>query len=518
MDFIFLKKIRVIISIVFILSISIIFIDISFSIQSIFSQYPLYLQFIPSLLKFLSIASITTVGFIIVIFLSLFFGRVYCSSICPLGIFQDIIIFLKNKFRLNKFLYTKSFTKTRYSFLIIAFLTLLFGTSIGLNLLDPYSNFGRILTNIVRPIIIGTNNIIAFTLESFNLYAISPMEFKGISIFALLFSIFIFGLVLLLSFKFGRLYCNTICPVGTFLGLLSKISFFKIGIIKDNCIKCGECEVACKSNCIDSSNEIIDFSRCVGCFNCFEVCPSIGISYLPRYSKPKIVNINSDKRYFIKSLAILTIGSERLLKAQQKIEIYKDSTKPVLRKFPVSPPGSVSISNFTENCTACHLCVSSCPTQVLQPSFLEYGLLGIMQPLMDFKTGYCNYDCVICLQVCPSGAILPQNILEKQLIQLGKSKLIKENCVVYTEKTDCGACAEHCPTKAVKMVLDTEINKKAPFITDDICIGCGACEFACPTKPYKSIYVESNYTHAVAKLPKQENIEQKVDYKEEFPF
>jgi len=84
MDFIFLKKIRVIISIVFILSISIIFIDISFSIQSIFSQYPLYLQFIPSLLKFLSIASITTVGFIIVIFLSLFFGRVYCSSICPL--------------------------------------------------------------------------------------------------------------------------------------------------------------------------------------------------------------------------------------------------------------------------------------------------------------------------------------------------------------------------------------------------------------------------------------------------
>jgi len=256
----------------------------------------------------------------------------------------------------------------------------------------------------------------------------------------------------------------------------------------------------------------------VGCFNCFEVCPSIGISYLPRYSKPKIVNINSDKRYFIKSLAILTIGSERLLKAQQKIEIYKDSTKPVLRKFPVSPPGSVSISNFTENCTACHLCFSSCPSQVLQPSFLEYGLLGIMQPLMDFKTGYCNYDCVICLQVCPSGAILPQNILEKQLIQLGKSKLIKENCVVYTEKTDCGACAEHCPTKAVKMVLDTEINKKAPFITDDICIGCGACEFACPTKPYKSIYVESNFTHAVAKLPKQENIEQKVDYKEEFPF
>jgi len=286
------------------------------------------------------------------------------------------------------------------------------------------------------------------------------MEFKGISLFALVFSISIFVLVLFLNYKYGRLYCNSICPVGTFLGVLSKISIFKIGIIEDNCIKCGECEVACKSNCIDSTNEIIDFTRCVGCFNCFEVCPSIGISYIPRYSKPKAENINSDKRCFIKSLVILTIGTERLLKAQQKIEIYKDSTKPVLRKSPVSPPGSVSIANFTDNCTACHLCVASCPTQVLQPSFLEYGLLGIMQPLMDFKIGYCNYDCIICTQVCPSGAILPQYISNKKIIQLGKSKLVKENCVVYTEKTDCGACAEHCPTKAVKMQFDPEIKKK----------------------------------------------------------
>jgi Fe-S-cluster-containing hydrogenase component 2 len=120
--------------------------------------------------------------------------------------------------------------------------------------------------------------------------------------------------------------------------------------------------------------------------------------------------------------------------------------------------------------------------------------------------------------VCPSGAILAQDLPTKKTIQLGKSKLIKENCVVYTEKTDCGACAEHCPTKAVKMVLDIDINKKAPLINEELCIGCGACEFACPTKPYKAIYIDSSNIHGVAQMPKEESVEQEIDYKEEFPF
>ncbi|MCB9249507.1 MAG: 4Fe-4S binding protein [Ignavibacteriales bacterium] len=86
----------------------------------------------------------------------------------------------------------------------------------------------------------------------------------------------------------------------------------------------------------------------------------------------------------------------------------------------------------------------------------------------------------------------------QKLIQLGKVKFVKDNCVVYTQKTDCGACAEHCPTKAVKMELDTEVNKKAPITNEDICVGCGACEYACPTKPYKAIYVEGNPIHLIA--------------------
>jgi len=519
MDLRFLKKVRVAISLIFVLSITAVYFDLSFTIQSSFSDYPLFLQFIPSLLSFISIASVAGIGFIIVLILTLLFGRVYCSTVCPLGILQDIITFFRKKISRINFVISKPFTKTRYIILTITILLFLFGTSLGLNLLDPYSNFGRIIANLFRPIAIVINNFISFLFESLNSYLVSPLEFKGLNIFSLLFSLSVLIIIFWLSFNYGRLYCNSICPVGTLLGLISKISFFKIRIIESNCIECGDCETVCKSNCIESSSKFIDFSRCVGCFNCFDVCPSIGISYKPRYIFQETSEHSRNKRNFFKNIGIFLLGSQVVLKAQEKIiEVYKENTTPVIRNSPVSPPGSLSIDNFTENCTACHLCVSSCPTQVLQPSFLEYGLLGIMQPRMDYITGFCNYDCTICTEICPSGAILSRTNESKKLIQLGKAKFIKDNCVVYTQKTDCGACAEHCPTKAVKMELDIEVNKKAPIITEDICVGCGACEYACPTKPYKAIYIEANLIHQIAKKPKEEIIEENIDLKEEFPF
>ncbi|MCK4465534.1 MAG: 4Fe-4S dicluster domain-containing protein, partial [Bacteroidales bacterium] len=175
------------------------------------------------------------------------------------------------------------------------------------------------------------------------------------------------------------------------------------------------------------------------------------------------------------------------------------------------------IENFTDNCTACTLCISACPTDVLQPSFLQYGITGIMQPHMDYHSGFCNYDCVICSQICPTGAILPVTLENKQLIQLGKSIFVKDNCIVHTDKTDCGACSEVCPTKAVYMVPYEEGDLFIPEVNNDICVGCGACEYACPTKPYKAIYVNGNFLHETAEEPKEEEIA-KPDDEEEFPF
>jgi len=519
MNYSLLKKVRVIISLAFFFFISLIFLDVSFTLPEKLAEYPLYLQFIPSVIKFISIGGIAAAGFIFVIILTLLFGRVYCSSVCPLGILQDIVTYLRKKIRKVNFLFTRPFTKTRYIILVVSILIFLFGSVFALNILDPYSNFGRILANLIRPIVIGINNTTAFTLESFNTYWIYPVELKGIHIFSVSFSLGVLILVVWMSYKFGRLYCNTICPVGTLLGFLSKYSLFQIVIDKPNCKGCGVCERVCKANCIDTENTYIDFSRCVSCFNCFTVCPTAGIEYKFKYSS-SIRNeqkFDFEKRDFLIKSAIYFIGANAVIKAQQKIEVYKENTIPVIREFAVSPPGSYSIQNFTDKCTACHLCVTACPTHVLQPSFLEYGFLGILQPRMDFITGFCNYDCVICTDVCPTGAILPQNQDDKKLIQLGIAKFIRDNCIVYTQGTDCGACAEHCPTKAVRMVLDPEVNKNAPQVNEEICIGCGACEYACPTIPYKAIYVKSNPLHHIAQKPVQEKLDE-VDLEEDFPF
>jgi len=186
------------------------------------------------------------------------------------------------------------------------------------------------------------------------------------------------------------------------------------------------------------------------------------------------------------------------------------------RQHPVTPPGALGQARFNSICTACHLCVSACPTQVLQPNYFLYGLNGFLQPRMDYITSFCNFECTLCGEVCPTGAILPLIKEEKKLIQIGKSNFVKENCIVYTKNTACGACSEHCPTKAVNMVRYKD-KLTIPEVNNKICVGCGACEYACPTDP-KSIYVEGNPVHLTAEKPKDVKIEKKIDYKEEFPF
>jgi ferredoxin len=205
----------------------------------------------------------------------------------------------------------------------------------------------------------------------------------------------------------------------------------------------------------------------------------------------------------------------------KKIIQSQPTTIPVHVTSPVSPPGSKSVDHFTATCTACHLCVSACPSRVLVPSFLEFGFLGIMQPRMDYHAGHCNYECNVCMEICPSGAIQPLNLEEKKTTQLGVAKFIKENCVVYTDNTNCGACSEHCPTKAVNMVPYLNMPAKQlviPKVNPDICIGCGGCEYACPTKPYKAIYVDGNPVHKIARKPEVKTIDQPVDSSEDFPF
>ncbi len=516
-----LRILRIVISLIFILSISILFIDFRSIIPPDISNIILYLQFVPSLIKFLNVFSIAAIGFLIIIILSALFGRVYCSTICPLGVLQDTISFIAKKIRKKKkYKYRKPGNILRYSLLALPVIGLIAGSIFILNLLDPYSNYGRIFSDLVRPLVIWMNNILSVLFDKINLDILYPVDYKYFRIATIAFPVAVLGFLLWISYYHGRLFCNTVCPVGTLLGLVSRLSLFKIKIDKTTCTLCGKCTVVCKAGCIHLKSEKVDFSRCVACYNCIDSCPENSINYKFDYRKKAAVkekSTDTSKREFITGsmLYILGfIGLSRIARAQRP-SVTEKKLLPVIKENPVSPPGSKSLHYFKMNCTACHLCVTSCPTDVLQPSFLEYGFTGMMQPYMDYKTSFCNYECTICGEVCPTGAILPLAKEDKKLTQIGRVNFIIDNCVVYTENTACGSCSEHCPTQAVRMVPyigDLTI----PEVHTLTCIGCGACEYACPVEPHKAIYVDGNAEHRIAEKPHFEEL--KEEDQEEFPF
>ncbi len=508
-----LKHIRTVFAVLVLLLFAFLFIDFRGTLGEEAFGPILYLQFVPSLLKFLIAGVAAATGFIVIILLTLLTGRTYCSFLCPLGILQDVISrvggLIKRRFR--KYGYKKPYTFLRYSILAITAGILLLGGVYVLTILDPYSIFGRFMTYFGKPVILMINNLLASLLGKFDIYTIYRVDIKPFELAAYIVPVSFFLLIGLLAIRYGRLYCNTVCPVGTFLGLLGKVSLFRIRFDEDNCTRCGRCAMACKSSCIDFLNKRVDLSRCVNCFNCIDACKDNGMSYGLLKMKPKVSEekdaVDTPRRNFITGSLVLLAGGSQLIRAQNTTPApNKESTVKEDRLYAVTPPGSIGIASFTSRCTACSLCVSACPTSVIQPSVGEYGFAGIMQPRMDFKRGFCNYDCNRCTEVCPTGAIMPLMMEAKKLTQIGKAVFIKDNCIVNTEKTACGACSEHCPTKACHMV-PFEGNLLIPEIRDEICIGCGACEHACPTRPYRAIFVDGNALHEAALSPVIEELE-----------
>ncbi|MFT3740930.1 MAG: 4Fe-4S dicluster domain-containing protein [Breznakibacter sp.] len=515
-----LKRLRVAVAIVCAVTTFLVFNDIYEWLSLSQIKAVVYLQFVPSLLKFIQVASWGTAGAFVVLLLTALFGRIYCSAICPLGILQDLFAYIARK-RSRKKMFFKSKKEIkwlRYPILGVTMLAAFSGFMVVTSLLDPYSIAGRFFTYLTKPLVIIGNNAAAGVAAKANVYSVFKMAVNWPVASVLTATAATLLAVAYLSYKRGRLYCNTICPVGTLLGLLAKASIFKIKIDQAKCSKCAKCVSVCKSECIDLKAHAVDQSRCVTCFNCTAICPDKAIGFTsvkPSGQKPQLAH-NKGRRDALATFVVL-LASIRMLKGNNRPQMV-DGKKlvPENKKNPVSPPGSKTISRFNRICTGCGLCISQCPTQVLRPAYREYGLAGFMQPHMDYSVGECNFNCTRCGDVCPTGAILPHTKEEKQVLQIGKVVFVKENCVVYTDETDCGACSEHCPTKAVDMI-SYKGNLMIPHISQDICIGCGSCEHPCPLPPgVKAIYVDGNAVHQQARKPQEEKAVQKVE--EDFPF
>lgn len=415
-----------------------------------------YLGWMPKMQLLPAVLGLNVAVIVAVMAVTVLLGRVYCSIICPMGIFQDIfawfhkIIFGKKR----PYRYHKPQNWLRYIVLAIFVLLMLAGLNQIAVLVAPYSAYARMVTGI---------------------------HASGVLQWVAIITLVVIGVM---SFAMGRLWCNTICPVGSLLGLVSKYSLFGIKIDAGKCVGCHKCEHRCKAMCIDiDGGKTVDGSRCVNCFTCLGECKQGAISFGKKWKADSGKPVDDSRRKFV--AGTVAVGAAMAVQAQEQkldggLAILADKSVPE-RKTPLKPFGARSLKNFGSRCTSCQLCVSQCPEHVLRPSTKMDTLL---QPEMSYDQGYCRMACTRCSEVCPAGAIQPITQEEKTAISIGCAVVLKDNCI------GCGNCARHCPSEAIQMV------DGKPAVNESRCLGCGACEYYCPARPVTAIYVEGREIHA----------------------
>lgn len=445
-------------------------------------------QFLPALLagNVLALALILAVTFL--------FGRVYCSVLCPLGIGQDLVIWLSGRRRKKRrsFSFTRERRGLRYVVLLLAGLSLLSGYTLLLELTEPYSIFGRILNDLLAvPVSYRWNGFVDISER----YDWLPMVMKAevqqpTAWAAVLAGVYLLVLVAL-AWRHGRAYCHTICPVGTLLGTVSRFSVFRPIMDADRCIHCGACERRCPSSCIDAKHGVIDSSRCVDCFDCLTVCPKEALHFSHSRRMAGKETVPEDRpssgaimtRRELLGTAALAVGTVAAgLVRSNPILSAAASAETAGRGAAILPPGAQDAKSFFTRCTACHLCVSRCPSGVLSPAGMEDSVLHLSQPHMDFSLGYCVYNCNLCSAACPTGAIRPLPLVEKQQTKIGLARYDKEQCLITRDGIVCGDCARHCPVQAIAMTEERD-GRSYPVVDDAACIGCGSCEYHCPAEP-----------------------------------
>ena len=510
-----LKKLRIILALVFWTGITLLFLDFTGALHS-WLGWMAKLQFLPALLAL----NVGVVAFLVV--LTLVFGRVYCSVICPLGVLQDGISWLGTHKSKRPYKYKKELKWLRYGVWALFVIALVAGVQVFVALLAPYSAYGRMVQNLLQPLYLWGNNLLAWLAERAGSYAFYPREVWMRSLPTFLIAIVTLVVIVVLSFKGGRTWCNSVCPVGTTLSFLSRFAMFRPVIDADQCVRCKTCEVNCKAQCISITKEAvhIDYSRCVDCFNCIDTCPKGGLKYRFAWGSgaktpknaPKLAEKDhsgaesaknapesAQRRAFLAGTAI-AVGAAALkgieARAQEVAKKTDGGFADVLpkqapkRETPITPPGSLGARNFYRRCTGCQLCIAECPNNVLRPST---DLNHLMQPEMSFEKGYCRPECTRCGELCPAGAILPISKETKTNFHLGTAGVNTDLCLEATGKSQCGKCAQVCPTGAIMMVEQGDVRR--PVVAEEVCIGCGKCEYLCPVRPISAITVNGREVH-----------------------
>ena len=374
----------------------------------------------------------TTVGALVLLvallLITLIFGRIYCSTLCPLGLLQELLMILfyplKKMLKINRPFWQKHYGFS-YMLAAVCFGGVLGGTVIILRHFDPYSVFGNAV---------------------------------ALGIYGLC---FVCALAVLVFFK-DRFFCTNICPVGAILGWISRCSLFKIRINPDMCVSCAKCAQKCPTGSIDFKNHKVNNETCIKCFNCLGSCHRGALTYSMKE--------DNDAAFDMGRREFLVKGSSFILLALA-FRAGLTYTRRVGQKFKkaILPAGAKSSREFANHCLNCNLCVKNCPMKVIKKANGKFPVVHL-----DYSKSHCDYNCNKCSEVCPSGALRRMTLEEKQHTKIGTAHVNTKMCV------KCGLCALECPRKI--------ISKKAgdfPVVNADACIGCGACQNVCPVGAIK---------------------------------
>lgn len=388
------------------------------------------------------------------VLLTLLFGRVFCSWCCPLGALQDVVNRLARPFplRRKRARYGRNLWWLRAAVACAVVGSCLFGCNALLMWSEPYTLTARAFGAAAHP--------------SFYERELLLMIVCAVAV------------PLSVALVAGRLYCNTLCPVGAVLGALACRAPFVPQPDAARCKRCGACMKVCKAAAIDIKNLRVDKSRCVACYNCLTVCPHGSMRLLPQqHGEPAAEQEDKPDEARRALLGLGLFGAATALlpapaRAAERAAARADGTAPA-----AVPAGAVETERFLAQCTGCGLCIANCPTGVLRPAWLSHGLAGISKPYLSYGEGsvFCRYDCRACSSVCPDGALLPLSLAEKQHTQVAVAEHHAERCIPWQSGQGCGRCAEACPTGAMALRP-----VHVPLIQAERCSGCRRCARTCP--------------------------------------
>jgi polyferredoxin len=454
---------------------------------------------------------------LVVLLPTMLLGRFFCGWICPLGSIHHFFSSLKSERKRGKQLIEsnryKRWQTTKYYLLVAALITAILGTGV-VGWLDPFSLLVRSLGLSILP---GTNSALNGALHAMEHSRFASVQMVGSGLH------FIFGALLLsfkqpyfrqgvwlgiisifllaLNFRVTRFWCRALCPLGALLGIASRWSI--LGLVKspEHCEDCNRCLLRCQGGDDPIGGVPWRQPECHLCLNCVDECPEHGLQF-KFFPAQKSIGVNLQRRKVLTGLAA-GAAAVPLLRSTPGFAVERHER--LLR-----PPGALDEQHFLSRCIRCGECMKVCPNNALQPALTEAGLEGLWTPVLVPRIGYCESSCVLCSQVCPTGAIWEITAKEKgwearvtsdaKPISLGTAFLDRGRCLPWAMATPCIVCEEWCPTspKAIYLqpaeVADAEGHLqqvKQPFVDPHRCVGCGACEYACPVQDRPAVYVTS---------------------------